>query len=295
MSHEEHPLVFACGDDALVGIVAVPSANRLPIGVLVVVGGPQYRVGSHRQFVLLSRALADRGISCLRFDYRGMGDTPGEQRSFASIDADIRAAIDAFERQVPGLRGIVLWGLCDGASAACFYARHDKRVAGLVLLNPWVRTEATAAKVYVEQYYLRRFFQPAFWKKLFGGGVAVRKAIRELFKALYLARSHGTAARDDGRALPERMARGLADAALPLLVILSGKDFVANEFEQVSGGDPNWSRVLAAATVERLEAADHTFSSAEWRDAVAAATASWVIQLDTRTGDSGDLLAESRS
>jgi hypothetical protein len=29
----------------------------------------------------------------------------------------------------------VIWGLCDGASAAMFYAEQDRRVSGLVLLN----------------------------------------------------------------------------------------------------------------------------------------------------------------
>ena len=55
-------------------------------GVLVIVGGPQYRVGSHRQYVQLSRHLAEQGIASMRFDVRGMGDSPGVQRSFEEID-----------------------------------------------------------------------------------------------------------------------------------------------------------------------------------------------------------------
>jgi exosortase A-associated hydrolase 1 len=178
---------------------------------------------------------------------------------------------------VPSLGGIVLWGLCDGASAACFYAPRDPRVAAVVLLNPWVRTDATAAKVYLEKYYAQRFLQPAFWKKLLGGGVGVGKALRDFLGAIRKSQAGG--GEDAKRALPQRMAAGLTEAARPLLVILSGKDFVANEFEQVAGADSAWSRVLAKATVERLEAADHTFSSAEWRDRVAATTGAWVASL----------------
>jgi len=62
-------------------VVSVPGeadAAAADTGVLIVVGGPQYRVGSHRQFVMLARFLADHGVPCMRFDYRGMGDVSGE-------------------------------------------------------------------------------------------------------------------------------------------------------------------------------------------------------------------------
>ncbi|WP_229425323.1 hydrolase 1, exosortase A system-associated [Massilia sp. Se16.2.3] len=104
--------------------------------MLVVVGGPQYRAGSHRQFTLLARDLADAGIPALRFDYRGMGDSEGDLQTFEHVEDDLRAAIDRFFLEVPGMREVVLWGLCDGASAAAMYAPQDARVSGLVLLNP---------------------------------------------------------------------------------------------------------------------------------------------------------------
>ena len=57
----ERALVFECEGEQLVGIVAAPEAAR--VGVLVIVGGPQYRAGSHRQYVLLSRRLASAGVA----------------------------------------------------------------------------------------------------------------------------------------------------------------------------------------------------------------------------------------
>ena len=41
----------------MAGILSLPDAPG-PRGVLIVTGGPQYRIGSHRQFVLLARAQA---------------------------------------------------------------------------------------------------------------------------------------------------------------------------------------------------------------------------------------------
>ncbi len=81
MNYTETALRFTCADEYLFGILACPERPS-DTGVVIVVGGPQTRVGSHRQFVLLSRALAAAGYPVLRFDVRGMGDSSGEQRDF---------------------------------------------------------------------------------------------------------------------------------------------------------------------------------------------------------------------
>ena len=115
MSHavriDEEAISFACGGDTLVGIVSTSSAPS-NLGVVIIVGGPQYRVGSHRQFVSLARTLAAAGFPALRFDYRGMGDSGGDRRSFEDIEDDIRAAIDTLLASQPGLASVALWGLC---------------------------------------------------------------------------------------------------------------------------------------------------------------------------------------
>ena len=158
MNVQEHALAFACNDSWLYGILSIPE-NTSSRGVLVVVGGPQYRAGSHRQFTLLARDLAAYGVPVLRFDCRGMGDSEGEPRIFEDIEEDLQCAIDKFMEEIPGLDEVVIWGLCDAASAALFYAHRDPRVTGLVLLNPWVRSEQGEAKAYLKHYYLARFFE----------------------------------------------------------------------------------------------------------------------------------------
>lgn len=149
-------------------------------GVLVIVGGPQYRAGSHRQFTLLARSLAVQGIPVMRFDARGMGDGEGGQRTFEDLADDVRAATDCFMRAVPGLRDVVLWGLCDGAAAAVLHGGSDERIGGLVLLNPWARDEAGLAKAMLKHYYLRRLADPALWRKVFSGRFDVRASAASL-------------------------------------------------------------------------------------------------------------------
>ncbi|MDQ3185278.1 MAG: hydrolase 1, exosortase A system-associated, partial [Pseudomonadota bacterium] len=181
MNFEERALAFPCDDSWLYGILSLPeqAAHR---GVLIVVGGPQYRVGSHRQFTLLARQLAAQGVPALRFDYRGMGDSEGAARTFEDLEDDLRCAIDGFLDEVPCLNEIVIWGLCDAASAALFYAYQDQRVTGLVLLNPWVRTDEGVANAYLKHYYTTRLFEPQLWSKVWQGHFDYSQAIRSFSK-----------------------------------------------------------------------------------------------------------------
>lgn len=278
MPYEERALSFRCGADALVGIASVPAAPCAR-GVLIVVGGPQYRIGSHRQFALLARHLAAHGIAAMRFDYRGMGDSDGEERDFETIHDDIRAALDAFVDAVPGLADVVLWGLCDGASAAAMYAPGDARVRGLVLLNPWVRTDDSVARTTLKHHYRDRLRDPAFWRKLARGRFDYAGSLTSMLKLVRTAFAGRAAAQDGPAALPERVRQGLHAFGGHTLLVIGGADLTGREFCDVAGSTPAWSRLLAAPHVSwrRIEDADHTFSRRAWRDQVAEWTREWVV------------------
>ena len=280
MQFEERALAFACGDQQLYGVLSLPERAG-PRGVLIVVGGPQYRAGSHRQFTLLARSLAAHGIAVQRFDYRGMGDSDGDQRDFSAVDADLRAAIDQFMAAVPGLREVVLWGLCDAASAAAMYAARDARVSGLVLLNPWVRTVDGHAKATIKHYYRDRLLSAGLWKKIFSGRFDFAAAAGSFVRLARAARGGGqreAAATPSDAPLPDRMLAGWSRFRGKVLLILSGADLTAKEFADVAGASDAWQRQLNAARVTRhaLAPADHTFSRREWRDQVANWTSEWV-------------------
>jgi exosortase A-associated hydrolase 1 len=278
----EQALVLDCEGAPLVGILhrSEEAAQR---GVLVVVGGgPQYRVGGHRQLTLWARKLAASGYPVLRFDYRGMGDSHGDFRGFEDADTDLQVAVDRLVAEVPGLQEIVLWGECDAASAILFYAHRDPRVKGVVLLNPWVRTAAVEAQAILRFYYLNRLMQPSFWRKVFSGRFnpfASAASAVELVKQSRAAAAPASAASagpalgaalDRNLPLPDRMLQGAQRFKGAVMLVLSGRDLIAREFETLAAGSPAWQAQLQRTGLTRhdMPDADHTFSSAAQRTQV---------------------------
>jgi uncharacterized protein len=278
MNVSERAVAFDCEGESLVGIATLPSAPR-SLGLVVLVGGPQYRVGSHRQFTLMCRRAAQAGYPSFRFDYRGMGDSTGPYEYFESVDADVAAAITQLQAFAPEVRHVVLWGLCTAASTAMMYAPADPRIAGLVLLNPWVRDEATSARTQLRHYYTARVFEREFWNKVMSGKFDVRASVVSLLQSI----------RNSLRRFPKietsahlpfqtRMARALAKFKGRSLLLISGADLTAKEFLHYSSTHPEWRGVLQSPKIARVDfpEADHTFSNATLRKAVEDATVDWL-------------------
>jgi exosortase A-associated hydrolase 1 len=278
VTYIEETTLFLCEGEPLVGILAKP-ATPADTGVVVIVGGPQYRAGSHRQFVLLSRALAAAGYAVLRFDYRGMGDSSGAQRDFESASRDVGAAIDQLQQGAPTVQRVVLWGLCDGASAALLYCNdvQDPRVTGLCLLNPWVRSEASLAKTQVKHYYTQRLRQKEFWVKLLSGKVAL-SALSGFAAKLRQSSGNANKRQNEVGTFQQRMAKVWHDFGGRILLILSGDDYTAKEFIEHAQTDAAWKNYQGHPKFTRVDIAgvDHTFSSAFSRGKAEEATLHWL-------------------
>jgi exosortase A-associated hydrolase 1/exosortase A-associated hydrolase 2 len=269
---------FASGGAELLGVFHQGN-EQVRTGVVIVVGGPQYRVGSHRQFLSLARALAGQGFPVYRFDYSGMGDSSGDYRGFTDVGHDIGAAIDQLQGHRPDLERVVLWGLCDAATAAADYAPGDPRVAGLVMANPWVRSEAGEAKAYIRHYYLKRLFSRDFWRKVASGRFAL---LDSLLSLLGNVKTSAQAEEPSADNLAGQMQRNLEKFTGHVLTILSGEDLTAAEFEEHTRPGGLLADCMNAPTksLRELPESDHTFSRAHWQSAVENWTIEWLASLE---------------
>ena len=278
MSTTEQAVLFSCAQETQVGILSLP-AEQAQVGVVIAVGGPQYRAGSHRQFVLLARRLATAGYAVLRFDYRGMGDSSGSARDFLDASPDIAAAINTLHEHAPQIRSTVIWGLCDAASAALLYLQDtkDTRVTGLCLLNPWVRSETSLARTQVKHYYIQRVMQRTFWTKLLSGQVAWG-ALKGLARNIRLSKAASPSRGAGDLPFQQRMANAWMDFDGRILLLLSGNDYTAKEFLEYADADTAWSKALKQARLERhdLANADHTFSNRLAQTTVENLTLDWL-------------------
>jgi hypothetical protein len=161
------------------------------------------------------------------------------------------------------------------------YAPGDARVRGLVLLNPWVRTDDGVARTTLKHHYRDRLRDPAFWRKLARGQFDYAGSFASMLKLVRTAFGGRSPDQDAAASLPERMRQALHGFQGRTLLVIGGADLTGREFCDVAGSTPAWKRLVATPRVtwRRIDDADHTFSRRAWRDQVAEWTRDWVKAL----------------
>lgn len=256
---EERIIQVDAGGATLLAIAHLPEAMN-GHGVLIVPGAPQYRVGPHRLFVDLARQFAHHGVAVMRMDRRGYGDGGGAPVAFEDAGPDIQAALAAFRSAAPEVTSVTVLGLCDGASAALLHATTLPGVNGLVLLNPWVRGETAGAQAVLNAYYLPRLLRWRRWLAVMTSFGRMRGALRGVATAVLDAlRKRG----DGHPAFVDAMLRHWIDFPGRSLVVLSGRDVAAAEFDRLVRATLTWPVATRSAdtTVLHMKEADHTFSA----------------------------------
>jgi exosortase A-associated hydrolase 1 len=293
MNAREVPVTFDCAGDELVGMVHVPEQVRARGLLFIVAGGPQYRGGVGRQQVSMARQLAAQGVPVMRFDFRGVGDSAGEFRDFEDVEDDLRAAVAVFRREVPDMPGIVLWGGCNAASAIMINSWKFPEVTGMALSNPWVHDPDGQAIAVVRQHYSKRIRERDFWMKLlklqYNPLPAVGVVLRGLGQKLAGSVSSGadTPAKatsdlpdDPTMAFRPRMRLGMERFGGDVLLLMSGKSVVGQEFDDLLGSNPKWQaamQVPGGMTRHDMPDADQMQSSmASQRELVRVASA-WLL------------------
>jgi exosortase A-associated hydrolase 1 len=220
-------------------------------GLLMVTGGTQTRIGSHRMYERLASSLAQSGRPCFRYDRRGVGDSEGEDPDFRESGADLAAAAAAFRREQPRLRRVIGFGLCDGASTL---ALHGKAAGldGYILANPWfVEAEAgEPAAAAIKSRYKDQLLSVEGWKRLLSGSISYRKVLKGLAKIVSSKPS----------SLAGEIAEALGKARVPAQLILASGDGTAITAEAEWSSPAFKALRQSNAAPIRIESDSHTFS-----------------------------------
>ncbi len=231
-------------------------------GLLMVTGGTELRAGANSGMARLAAVVAAAGYPVFRFDRRGVGDSDGVDPGFRGSAADIAAAAATFRARRPDLRGLVGFGLCDGATALAL----SHAVAGidaLALANPWVVESGgdMPPPAAVARRYRQRLCSAEGWRRVLTGDFDVGKAVRGV-RSLLKPRDMGLAA---------TVAAGLERGRAPLSVILASRDATAVAFER------EWRGAIFAKTRNRrstklveVDSCSHSFASSDDHQRLAA-------------------------
>lgn len=218
-------------------------------GVLLVIGGSQTRIGSHRMYERLARALAGKGFPCFRYDRRGVGDSGGGDTGFRGSGPDLATAAAAFREESPALTRMIGFGLCDGASALALFG-GAAGLDGLILVNPWLvetKEEDSPPAAAIRHHYWNRLTSHEGWKKILTGSVNWRKLLSGVRKAS--ARGRAPLAAD--------IAEALRASAVPVHLILADGDATAIAAEAELKASV-FDGLIAGR--ETLETDSHTFA-----------------------------------
>jgi hypothetical protein len=125
-------------ENSLVGMVTAPT-HQTPatVACLMLNMGANHRVGPRRINVKLAHALAARGVSSLRLDLGGVGDSDALDTVHdlhTRAIHDLQAGMDLVERTL-GIRQFVIVGMCSGAEHAMSTAAADARVIAISMFD----------------------------------------------------------------------------------------------------------------------------------------------------------------
>ncbi len=247
----------------LFGMLHLPDAKPTYPCVVILHGYTGNRIGNHCLFVKAARNFCEHGIACLRFDFRGSGESQGD---FADITldgeiSDATAAIqflatyDEIDQARVGLLGLGL----GGSIAACVSATNT--LTSLALWGPSAFVDYLVERgghIIRDPYaWLPENFKEAVKKK---GKVDIGGFVRgkPYFESL--------------RQIDP--VREIAKYAGPVLIIHGSEDNVVSPVNS----EILYDSIRGRRRLIMIDDADHAFSSAQWERQVIEETRLWFEQ-----------------
>lgn len=290
----------------LFGILHTPLADsQRDFVVMLLSPGVKMRVGPQRLYLGLTERLLDLGISVLRFDFHGLGDSEGELPeaqlrdvyNHIEVGRYVEDTIDAMDwmQQNYGSKRFLLSGLCGGAITGLLAGDRDARVVGLLGLGitPVLASRAADASRYMtigqleesQRMYLRRLFSPQAWFRLLTFQTDNRLIRRIVTHAM--RRLAGRAPQpklepesDNANPLFAPAIFRLLSRRRPILLVFGGSDRLHWEYEEkfVSRHREKLVTMPTMIDVHVVAMANHVLSLREWQDEMLSVSTTWLAK-----------------
>ncbi len=269
-------------DHGIFGIVSEPLERRASGPALVLVnGGTNHRPGINRNYTEWARAWAARGRVVLRFDIRGLGDSPPlYPRDLCVLyrpesRTDICDAFDFLATRYGKQRFICL-GLCGGAYQSLHTALEDSRVCGVVMLNPLrFQAERSSLPDFQSEFdhkplarQVRAALSPKKWRSALRGELDLRRKSRLLLGQLRSdadtrTRQLRSWLRGEDRPPSSWMAAvflELLGRRCNLLIVLNADDAMVSVMNEQLEADLGRLKATGRFAIELIDNTDHIFS-----------------------------------
>ena len=259
-------------DRGLLGILTpAPPSKASDMACVLMNAGVIHRIGPHRLNVKLARHFAERGMSALRLDLSGLGDSLPESagRSFADqAIQDIRTAMDQLQRML-GIRRFMVSGLCSGAAVGFRAALADPRIVAVQLLDPYVyRTRRAALR-----YYFDRMRLPEAWSEAVGNLVQRGAAKEESFGML------GDFVKDPPIVEFARDLRSLIDRGVNVMCVYTGSLLQTYNYRAQLDEVMRPFGLAGRVRVEHMPDSTHTFLDLASQRRLIELTDDWLVSL----------------
>lgn len=244
---KEIPVTFTSGGQQVVGMFHVPKKKPAP-AVLFLHGFTGNKAEAHRLFVVTARRLTAAGFACLRFDFRGSGDSAGEfsDMCISTELADAKAAFRFLgERREVEPHRVGVLGMSMGGMVGALLLGDEPRIRAGVL---WCPVADFGALVRSNRSYMRT--QNYRKNKIIDyGGWPI-----------------GAQFVDDGKR--HRPVEALARSMAPILIIHGDADQTVPVAES--------ALYTTARAREIIPGADHAFTNLAWTEQVVSCSALWL-------------------
>jgi hypothetical protein len=292
----------------LFGILHTPGGRPGDLVVLLLSPGVKMRVGPERLYLQLTKRLLEQGISVLRFDFHGLGDSEGtlpeeqlrDVYNHIEVGRYINDTIDAMDwmEKTYGSRRFILSGLCGGAITGLLAGDRDERVAGLLGLGitPVLASRAADASRYMtigqleaqQKMYLKRLLKPEAWYRLLTfktDNHLIRRMIAHWARRLVGRTPPPPAAAPNGEAdnanplFPPAFFT-MVSRRRPMLLIFGGSDRLHWEYQEkfVARYRDRLAAMPPIVDVHVIELANHVLSLPEWQNEMLDVATGWVTK-----------------